>query len=162
MRKVYIDEMLQREPHIEGVHRGVHSGIIEVTPTADSILPGSSDQLSYSNDSSSNNAYRYYPSANLTYPQIEEGSNESPKRLSLDDRLELELGIKKPESSGPPNYSSGFGTYSYSTPLQLPPHASATAYHHHHPNVLQVFRDTITSPHKISLIFLVKKTLFEN
>lgn len=153
LRKSYVDELLQRESHIEGIHRAAHTGIIQVTPAANAILPVSSNQLPYSNDTSSNNDYRYYPSANLTYPRIEEASNDSPKRLSLDDRLELELGIKKPDSTG--DYPPSFGTYPYSTPVQLPPHASAAAYHHH-PNVVQVLEtlNCISPSHFIYCSFI--------
>ncbi|XP_036146293.1 uncharacterized protein LOC105837289 isoform X2 [Monomorium pharaonis] len=76
----------------------------------------------YSNEGG--NEY-YYTENNLTYPPcIDESSTSSPKRLSLDDRLELELGIKKQHSkdstSVASEYPSNFNpnVIAYSSPPQ--------------------------------------------
>ncbi|KAJ8675771.1 hypothetical protein QAD02_011557 [Eretmocerus hayati] len=65
--------------------------------------------------SSTENEFKvFYQPGNLTYPKIDDEATDSPKRLSLDDRLELELGIKK-SPAGPPGPPS-----SYSAPRYLP------------------------------------------
>nr|XP_033338670.1 trichohyalin-like isoform X1 [Megalopta genalis] len=66
----------------------------------------------YPNENEVGNEY-YYSENNLTYPPcIDDSATNSPKRLSLDDRLELELGIKKQQDSAgvasdyPDNFNS--------------------------------------------------------
>ncbi|XP_054001184.1 uncharacterized protein LOC128888398 isoform X2 [Hylaeus anthracinus] len=66
----------------------------------------------YANENEVGNEY-YYSENNLTYPPcIDDSATSSPKRLSLDDRLELELGIKKQQDNAgamsdyPDNFNS--------------------------------------------------------
>ncbi|XP_076249176.1 uncharacterized protein LOC143188653 isoform X2 [Calliopsis andreniformis] len=91
----------------------------------------------YANENEVGNEY-YYSENNLTYPPCIDDSTSSPKRLSLDDRLELELGIKKQQDSStgvqndyPDNFNS---TVCYSSP----PQQQQQMLYRQQPTVLQV------------------------
>uniref|UniRef100_A0A0C9R6T4 Uncharacterized protein n=1 Tax=Fopius arisanus TaxID=64838 RepID=A0A0C9R6T4_9HYME len=80
--------------------------------------------------------FAYFPSNNLTYPPRVEDSSGSPKRLSLDDRLELELGIKKSQEI--PAYRAAIYPHMMAAgSIPLPPHPGPVAFHRP-PTVLQV------------------------
>ncbi|XP_067208133.1 trichohyalin-like isoform X2 [Linepithema humile] len=89
----------------------------------------------YSNEIEGGNEY-YYTENNLTYPPCIDESTSSPKRLSLDDRLELELGIKKQHSKDS-EYSSNFNpnVIAYPSP---PPQQQQQMMYRQQPTVLQV------------------------
>ncbi|KAL6255012.1 hypothetical protein P5V15_013347 [Pogonomyrmex californicus] len=79
----------------------VQSGVTSATSILNSEMDINSNMdttvanFQYANEIEDGNEY-YYSENNLTYPPcMDESSTSSPKRLSLDDRLELELGIKK-------------------------------------------------------------------
>ncbi|XP_063985314.1 serine/arginine repetitive matrix protein 2-like [Diachasmimorpha longicaudata] len=80
--------------------------------------------------------FTYYPSNNLTYPPRVEDSSGSPKRLSLDDRLELELGIKK--SQEVPIYPSTYPHMLPASSIPLPASPAPGAIFHRPPTLLQV------------------------
>ncbi|XP_018395795.1 PREDICTED: trichohyalin-like isoform X2 [Cyphomyrmex costatus] len=92
----------------------IHSGIISGTSILDSEMGINSNMdatnFQYSNEIEGENEY-YYTENNLTYPPcIDESSTSSPKRLSLDDRLELELGIKKQQNKDSTGITSEYST----------------------------------------------------
>ncbi|XP_019889605.2 trichohyalin isoform X2 [Ooceraea biroi] len=92
----------------------------------------------YSNEIEGGNEY-YYTENNLTYPPcIDDSSASSPKRLSLDDRLEIELGIKKQHSkdSSSSEYSSNFNPNVVVYPS--PPPQQHQMMYRQQPTVLQV------------------------
>ncbi|KYM80481.1 hypothetical protein ALC53_09031 [Atta colombica] len=108
------------------IQSGIMSGasILDSEMGINNSMDATVTNFQYSNEGG--NEY-YYTENNLTYPPcIDESSTSSPKRLSLDDRLELELGIKKQhnkDSTGiASEYSSNFNpnviAYPSPPPLQ--------------------------------------------
>ncbi|KAM0729813.1 Uncharacterized protein ACS0PU_003690 [Formica fusca] len=92
----------------------VQSGVASGTNILDSEMgiSGNMDatNFQYLNEIEGGNEY-YYTENNLTYPPcIDESTTSSPKRLSLDDRLELELGIKKQHSKDSTGISSDYSS----------------------------------------------------
>ncbi|KAK2586720.1 hypothetical protein KPH14_011755 [Odynerus spinipes] len=125
-----------------------NSNVIRVT--ADSTVMDSEMQINtnadhvssnfqYSGANESSNDY-YYTENNLTYPPcIDESTASSPKRLSLDDRLELELGIKKQheqETNILSDYSNNFNPNNVVYPS--PPLQQQQQLYRRQPTVLQV------------------------
>ncbi|XP_046828029.1 repetitive organellar protein-like isoform X3 [Vespa crabro] len=118
--------------------------------TADSTVMDTEMQISsgvdnvpsnfqYSGVNESSNDY-YYTENNLTYPPcIDDTVASSPKRLSLDDRLELELGIKKQheqETNILSDYSNNFNPNTVVYPS--PPPQQPQQLYRRQPTVLQV------------------------
>ncbi|XP_014470485.1 PREDICTED: trichohyalin-like isoform X2 [Dinoponera quadriceps] len=104
-----------------------------------SSIDGSVASFQYSNEIEGRNDY-YYTENNLTYPPcVDESATNSPKRLSLDDRLELELGIKKQQNKDATGisseYSSGFNSIAYPSP---PQQQQQQLMYRQQPTVLQV------------------------
>ncbi|XP_078050476.1 uncharacterized protein LOC144476982 isoform X2 [Augochlora pura] len=96
----------------------------------------------YPNENEVGNEY-YYSENNLTYPPcIDDSATSSPKRLSLDDRLELELGIKKQQDSAgvasdyPNNFNSN--VCFPSSPQQQQQQQQQQMLYRQQPTVLQV------------------------
>jgi hypothetical protein len=71
----------------------IAQGMASVNQDMDEATPGGnvSSRYRYSNDNDEPEYNTYYQSRNLTYPRIADESTDSPKRLSLDDRLVLYL-----------------------------------------------------------------------
>lgn len=118
----------------------VQSGVAPGTNILDSEMGGNMDAASfqYLNEIEGGNEY-YYSENNLTYPPcIDESTTSSPKRLSLDDRLELELGIKKQHSKdSTSDYSSNFNSNVIAYPSPPRQQQQQTMYRQQ-PTVLQV------------------------
>ncbi|XP_070525021.1 trichohyalin isoform X2 [Cardiocondyla obscurior] len=122
----------------------VQTGVIPGTNILDSEMNINSvdtaaPNFQYSNEIEGGNEY-YYTENNLTYPPcMDESSTSSPKRLSLDDRLELELGIKKQQKDSviASEYSSNFNSnvITYSSP---PPQQPQQMMYRQQPTVVQV------------------------
>ncbi|XP_015432769.1 PREDICTED: uncharacterized protein LOC107188895 isoform X2 [Dufourea novaeangliae] len=91
----------------------------------------------YTNENEIGNEY-YYSENNLTYPPcIDDSATSSPKRLSLDDRLELELGIKKQQDTAglSSDYADNFGSNVCYSPS---PQQQQQILYRQQPTVLQV------------------------
>ncbi|KAK9297028.1 hypothetical protein QLX08_009127 [Tetragonisca angustula] len=95
-----LDSYIERGRRIETIVQSV-SGLPRDSTVLDSEMHIGDNMetiaagFQYSAENEVGNEY-YYTENNLTYPPcIDDSTASSPKRLSLDDRLELELGIKK-------------------------------------------------------------------
>lgn len=126
----------------------VQSGIMPGTTILDSEMSINSSMdaavanFQYPNEIEGGNEY-YYTENNLTYPPcIDESSTSSPKRLSLDDRLELELGIKKQHSKDSigvtSEYSSNFNPNVIAYPSPPPQQQQQQMMYRQQPTVVQV------------------------
>ncbi|OAD53833.1 hypothetical protein WN48_08806 [Eufriesea mexicana] len=91
----------------------------------------------YSTENEVGNEY-YYTENNLTYPPcIDDTVANSPKRLSLDDRLELELGIKKQQDGT--GVSNDYGdNFNSNVCYPSPPQQQQQVLYRQQPTVLQV------------------------
>ncbi|CAK9797362.1 hypothetical protein ANTPLA_LOCUS1192 [Anthophora plagiata] len=90
----------------------------------------------YSAENEVGNEY-YYTENNLTYPPcIDDTAASSPKRLSLDDRLELELGIKKQQDAT--GMSNDYGDNFNSNICYPSPPQQQQMLYRQQPTVLQV------------------------
>ncbi|KAG7207404.1 hypothetical protein KM043_009056 [Ampulex compressa] len=92
----------------------------------------------YPNEGETGNEY-YYTENNLTYPPcIDESTTSSPKRLSLDDRLELELGIKKQQECAVATASEYADNFNANVVYPSPPPQQQQLLYRQQPTVLQV------------------------
>ncbi|XP_076277908.1 uncharacterized protein LOC143207903 isoform X2 [Lasioglossum baleicum] len=112
-----LDSCSERGRRIETIVQSV-SGLARDSAVLDSEMHMADNMetvaagFQYPNENEVGNEY-YYSENNLTYPPcIDDSATSSPKRLSLDDRLELELGIKKQQDTAgvasdyPDNFNS--------------------------------------------------------
>ncbi|KAL2724501.1 repetitive organellar protein-like isoform X1 [Vespula squamosa] len=97
-----------------------------------------SSNFQYSGVNDSSNDY-YYTENNLTYPPcIDDSVASSPKRLSLDDRLELELGIKKQHEQETNILSDYSNNFNANTVVYPSPPPQQQQLYRRQPTVLQV------------------------
>ncbi|XP_025996734.1 uncharacterized protein LOC105198112 isoform X1 [Solenopsis invicta] len=125
------------------VQSGIMPGpnILDTELAINSNLDGDVTNFQYSNEIEGGNEY-YYTENNLTYPPcIDESSTSSPKRLSLDDRLELELGIKKQHSKDSTGVASEYSNFNPNVivyPSPPPPQQQQQMMYRQQPTVVQV------------------------